>query len=293
MLGHAIQRNTDASSQWHVAFLAISEFHMALFMFISGNVAFRSKLDSGWLSRRCLQLVPTYIAWSFILYYSAVLPFSGSMHPTAGGPIRSLLWETITLNSAGLWFLPALLAVCLLFYLSRGRLLPAVVAIALFHVAGGVISQFQLPHHLQDLSLGLKKIAWYMPFFVAGYFVARHESELRCLGFLKWVALIAFPVFFVLPVCLPWGDHNYVVSREAWPFYPNSGYAVLRSAYGFGMALLGIGMTFAVVGLLVRVALIRRILAYLGTVTLGIYVIHLLWLKVGSGLAPSESAQSL
>jgi len=159
----------------------------------------------------------------------------------------------------------------------------ALVAIALTYVAASVVAQFQMPYHLQDLSLGLARIAWFMPFFLVGWFVASYQKGLRSLGFLKWVSLIAFPVFLVLPVHLPWWHLSYTFAPYAWPVYPFSTSDVVIAVYGFEMSLLGIGMTFAMVDLVVRVEPIRRILAYLGTITLGIYVIHSLWLKVGFG----------
>jgi len=52
------------------------------------------------------------------------------------------------------------------------------------------------------------------------------------------------------------------------------------------MALLGTGMAFAVVDLLTRVKVTRRVLQYLGMVTLGIYCAHKLfvYIYIGSGI---------
>lgn len=53
--------------------------------------------------------------------------------------------------------------------------------------------------------------------------------------------------------------------------------------YRFVMSLIGIGMTFAVLELIIKVTAVRRTLCYFGFITLGIYPAHLLWLKLGIG----------
>ena len=49
------------------------------------------------------------------------------------------------------------------------------------------------------------------------------------------------------------------------------------------MAVLGIGMTFAIGDLLARITVSRRVLAYLGGMTLGIYCVHGMWRNIGVG----------
>jgi hypothetical protein len=58
------------------------------------------------------------------------------------------------------------------------------------------------------------------------------------------------------------------------------------------MSLLGIGMTFAVLALIIKVAAIRRTLCYFGFITLGIYAAHPLWLKIGIGSGFSMALSS-
>jgi fucose 4-O-acetylase-like acetyltransferase len=275
VFGHSIQRNmADNTDLWYWA--AIHHFHMALFMFIAGYLAY-GKLDSGWLSRRFLQLIPPYIAWSFILYYWSTFPFSGlgEIYPTKGGPVMSFLSITASLNLSGLWFFPALFALCTALYLVKGRP-KAIIALT---VVAYAISQLPFPTGYRFLNSAMSRIAWFMPFYAFGYFVSQYRNELRSLDFLKWFALIAFPVFFVLghgttnvqPI-YTWGKYTVFMSSD-----------ILLPLYRFVMSLLGIGMTFAVLALIIKVAAIRRTLCYFGFITLGIYAAHPLWLKIGIG----------
>jgi hypothetical protein len=118
-----------------------------------------------------------------------------------------------------------------------------------------------------------------MPFFACGYFVSQYKDKLRRLSFLRWIALVAFPIFFIIG-----GDLNYSTPLYSWPDYTFFTRGDLVFAfYRLWMALLGIGMTFAVVDLLVRVAVMRRVLCHLGGITLGIYCAHSLWRNIGIG----------
>jgi len=284
VFGHAIQRNmADCNNIWYWA--SIHHFHMALFIFISGYLAY-GKLDLGWLSRRFLQIIPPYIAWSFVLYYWSSFPFSGlvGIYPTEGGPIMSFLRITATLNLSGLWFLPALFALCTAMYLVKGQP-KAIIALT---VVAYAISQLPFPHGFRFLNSSMSRIAWFMPFFALGYFVARYRNELHSVRLLKWFALIAFPVCFVfgngtinLHPLYSWGNYTIFMSSD-----------IVFPLYRFIMSLLGIGFIFAVLELLLKVEIVRSVLCYLGFITLGIYPAHLLWLKIGigSGIAMVLSA---
>ena len=276
VFGHAIERNmVDPTNLWY--WTAIHHFHMELFMLISGYLAY-GKLDSKWLSRRFLQLIPTYIAWSFVLYYWSAFPFSGlgGIYPTNGGPIISLLKITASLNLSGLWFLPALFALCTMMFIIKGKPLPILAITAVAYV----ISQSPMPQGFRFLNSSMSRIAWFMPFYAFGYFIAQYKNELYSYSFLKYIALVAFPVLFIL------GDHSW---NHNYPIYSWGNYTILASGdiafffYRFIMSILGIGMTFALLELFLKVVAVRRILCYFGFITLGIYPAHLLWLKIGIG----------
>lgn len=256
------------SRLWYWA--AIHHFSMALFMFISGYLAYRA-LDFKWLSRRSLQLILPFVVWS-IVYYFVFLDEA----PSAGAMTKSVLYYAWTLNTSGLWFLPALFGLFVLLYLVRGNTwgILGVIALAYF------LSQMPLP--LAQLHLSrtawFSVTAWFMPFFAGGYLIAKYRRKLHSLSFVKWFCLVAFPVFFLLG-----GEMNYTSTAFSWPDLPASLTVILTGFYRFWMSLLGIGMTFAVADLISRLAAVRRVPQYLGGVTLGVYCAHSLFRSYGVG----------
>lgn len=275
VFGHALETNVvdwqKVSHLWY--FAAIHHFHMALFMFISGYLAY-SKLDGKFLQRRFLQLIPTYIIWTIVFYF--VFAITG-FPPRNGNLIWTLLWYTWTLNTSGLWFLLAIFALYILFYLVRGNIW-GILGIILLAYTLSQLPWLTARLHISSTSW-FDKIAWFMPFFAGGYFISKYRDKLHSLGFIKWFCLVAFPVFFWLGK-----DLNYSLPLLSWPDYAVFLKPPFISAfYVFWMALLGIGMAFAVADLLVRVVAVRRGLQYLGSITLGIYCAHGFFRTLGVG----------
>jgi fucose 4-O-acetylase-like acetyltransferase len=269
---------TYVSNLWY-SWLAIHHFHMALFIFISGYVSY-GKLNSKWLQRRTLQLLLPYFAWMVILYYCSRFWFTGlnGGFPTSGGLVHSLLLSTWTQTTSGLWFLPLLLMLCVIAYVTKGN--PVVMLL----VSGIAYAISQLPSpsvlgHAIPPTAWFSRIAWFMPFYVLGYLISQYREKLSKLSFVKWVALIAFPVVFILA-----GSLNWNIPRYSWPAYSvfAEGHLIF-GFYGFIMALLGIGMTIAVVEIICKMARIQRILAYIGGITLGIYCASNIARNIGLG----------
>lgn len=274
VLAHSIQRNMGFANLWQWA--AIQHFHMALFIFMTGYLSY-GKLDIEWLLRRFLQLIPAYIVWSFLLYCCSEVPFSGlvGIYPTTGGFFISLLKITLNLELAGLWFFPGLFILCTFMYMLKGKL-PAIIILTIVLYA---ISQIPLPHVLRFLRSFSSLMAWFLPFFAFGYFIAKYKNKLRSLEFIKWIALFVYPVlFFIGHECYQiapqysWYDYTVFLSND-----------IVLPLYQFLMSWLGIGMAFSLLHICMKAKPVRHILCYLGTITLGIYPAHLLWLKIGFG----------
>ena len=257
----------SARGLWYWA--AIHHFHMALFIFISGYLAF-GKLDFKYLQRRSLQLIPAFILWSIVLYYCSTFWFTGlrDVYPVKTSLIYSLPYCLWSLDLSGLWFLPLLLALYFIAYAGR-RHLSIVFGIILLSY---MISQLPWPswsvfNHQLTKPEWFSRIAWFMPIFVSGYLVSKYKDRLRKISFIKWFALIAFPVFLILG-----GELNYTTPLYSWPVYTVFTHGDMVFAfYGLLMTFLGIGMVFAIVSLIARVSYLWRPWAYLGQITLGIY----------------------
>jgi fucose 4-O-acetylase-like acetyltransferase len=285
VFGHEVETHLNwfsvsrsASGLWY--WTAIHYFHMALFVFVSGYLAF-GKLDFKYLQRRSLQLIPAFILWSIVLYYASTLWVTGlqGVYPVKTGLMNSLFYCLWSLDASGLWFLPLLLALYLIAYASRRHLSIVFGIIILSYV----ISQLPWPswsffNHQLVRPDWFSRIAWFMPFFVSGYLISKYKDRLQKISFFKWVALIAFPVFFI------WGGNlNSTTPLYSWPAYSvfTHGDMVL-AFYGFLMAFLGIGMVFAVVDLLTKISYLSIPLIYLGQITLGIYCASNLCRNIGA-----------
>jgi fucose 4-O-acetylase-like acetyltransferase len=257
----------------HMVWAATHHFHMAVFIFISGYLAY-SKLDTKFMQRRFLQLIPGFLTWTIVFYFTfSILDFP----PIQSNPFKTLWFYTWTLDNSGFWFLLALFALYSLTYLVK-RNLWGILGII---IAAYFLSQVPWPQSLSSLSQThwFQRVAWFMPFFAGGYFISKYQVKLRSLGFIKWFCLVAFPVVGWLGQRL-----NYTLPLYSWPDY--TVYLKMDFVSGFFiffMALLGIGMIFAVAELLAKIGAFRRPLQYLGSITLGIYCAHSLFRTIGVG----------
>jgi len=210
-----------------------------------------------------------FFLWSIVLYYSATFWFTGlqGVYPVKTGLITSVLYCLLSLNITGLWFLPLLLALYFIAWIGK-RHFSIVIGIVLLSY---LISQLPWPswsafNHQLVKPDWFNRIAWFMPFFMSGYLFSKYKENLKKICYIKWFALIAFPVFFIIGKGLDY------IPQYAWPDY--SVFArgdIVFGFYGFLMAFLGIGMVFAIVDLSTRVPYLSVPWIYLGQITLGIY----------------------
>jgi fucose 4-O-acetylase-like acetyltransferase len=164
-------------------------------------------------------------------------------------------------------------------YLARGRIWVIVGIICLMYL----LSQVPIPYE----SIGISRthwfstIAWFLPSFAGGYYVAKYRDTLHTFRHVKWACLAAFPLLFWLS-----GQFNYYSDAFSWPAYNATLSGFVAGGYRFLMSFLGIGMAFALADLITRVTWLRRVPQYLGGITLGIYCSHDLFraLHIGEGI---------
>lgn len=271
IFAHSLQRNMiDFTNLWY--WISIHHFHMAVFIFISGYLS-AGKLNLRWLQRRFVQLIPPFIVWSIALYYWSALTFSGlDSYPVKGGPIYSCLYVMASLNLSGLWFFPALFSLCIIMYIAKGKLKLLFGFTLLLYL----LSQLPFPDGMRALNDGFSKVAWFLPIFSLGYIFAKYSSEMVFSNSLIYMALILFPLVFcfgsgniyLFPI-YNWGNWNAFLS--VLPYYK------------FILSILGIAFIFALTKVMIKIEIIQKYLCYLGTITFGLYPMHLLYLKLVSG----------
>lgn len=283
VFGHEISTYTQdwqvTSRLWYWS--ALHHFHMALFFFICGYIAYGA-VNTKWVKRRLAQLVPVYILWSIVLYYCSTLWFTGlrEVYPTQGGLIKSLLYCTWSQDTSGLWFLPLLIALCILTYLTRSNIVIMFGIAVIAYVASQIaLLSPGLLGYFASKTAWFSHLAWFIPFYISGYLISRYKEKLLKLYSIKWFALIAFPIIFIFA-----GELNYTTPLYSWPdfsIFTNGNFVF--GFYRLLMVFLGIGMVFAVVKLLMLITITKRIFVHLGTITLGIYCASSLARNIGIG----------
>lgn len=159
VLGHALQYNINNFDN-NIVFRIIYSFHMPLFMFASGYVAFLSVVNKNTMliiKSKFLQLVIPFLSWYFLINYILI----GYYHNI---PLNEYIKNIISTPSSGYWFLWVLflnfIVLTIIFQLKK---------FIKEEYAAFVITViiFIIPIHI----LGFNLLKWYLPFFLAGYLV--------------------------------------------------------------------------------------------------------------------------
>jgi fucose 4-O-acetylase-like acetyltransferase len=179
VFGHGIQYSNKAFDE-NLVFKFIYSFHIPLFFFLSGFLAFRSSPE-GYLPRKSRQLLIPYFAWMAIYY----LLFNGA-DPTLFGPgrIAEYLVDSLVYQGDGsLWFLWVLFTISVVHALSRSLRYKYVL------YSAAILCLYPLQEALPSLSLmGLGLVRWHLFFFMAGLFFAEYDIA----GKMRWSWVLPF-----------------------------------------------------------------------------------------------------
>jgi fucose 4-O-acetylase-like acetyltransferase len=275
VLGHSISNaenlyTVTAGNPRYILSNFVYCFHMPLFMFVAGYVLFGRKIRIG---DRAIRLLVPFLAWIpvywFVNRYIRHFPW----------PVRfwTTFRDTILQPGAGLWFLPTLFICSML-------LIPAVLLEKRTSWAGEayLAGVFVLVNIIPYDRLGLVQVKYFFAFFAIGYLVAKHKDEILKIARKKLDLIMAgcsaaFVVLFgvlyhygrINPFTFPFTLSNLLKTPGAF---------VIR----YGMALLGIITAIAFIKAL-RDTRARTFFAWLGLVTMDIYVAHGLMLQLTFG----------
>ncbi len=167
ILGHVIQSANDNFDEL-LLFKLIYSFHMPLFMFISGYLAWGTD-SASFVRKRMLQLFVPFLSWSVI--YSLLCNYAHLAH----GDFYALAtwWVGVfrSPDSGGLWFLWVLFLNSVGFFLfakNRRKYFAYAFVIASLYVIQGIA---------YNNILGLRLVAWHFPFFIAGVYCAEKQAR--------------------------------------------------------------------------------------------------------------------
>lgn len=172
VIGHVIQyicAITDYES--NLIYNIIYSFHMPLFMFWSGYLAYRQgrELDAAWIKKRFLALIVPYVVWIVVTYF-----WEG--HAGSGTLVEWCMDGVLYVTNGAPWFLWVLFLNGLILYLGtklRKYTIKNDIVFALLIVGVYVIS-YIAKYLVGRYPFGLNLCAWYVAFFIAGYLTNLH-----------------------------------------------------------------------------------------------------------------------
>lgn len=243
ILGHCIQ-NTNPNYQSDILFRYIYSFHMPLFIFVSGYVSYKEKIE--WISirKRFFQLIIPFSVWTCLSAISSLNV--------------SVIFDDILHPEKGLWFLWALFFIsvintlcCRISYkTSASEEVINIIAATVLIITMRKFSYFCYP-----------TIAKFFLFYIGGFFIRKHS-----MFFARYRKSIITPSLFLFVISayfFQWGDIPSFMKVGVNSFY--------------GIVYNTCVAAFAIVGFM---ALFQSyfdghlIISKLGGVTLGMYAIH-------------------
>lgn len=269
VLGHVIQGNITVPDN-NIIYRYIYSFHMPLFMFLSGYVAYitNNKINNNFLFIKTKELFVPFISWYFTIGF-LLANFEEKIY------LSTYLKELIFFPDNGLWFLWILFLIfCIYFFIKK-------INEKLFN--NNNFSELILIlitclniRFLTLNILGISLLKWHIIFFFIGYLVARYKYKfVTCLPRVVYISISV--IFLLLGVFL---------SKDVQSLFTNfmSGYLennikYLLVIYSYIVALAGIVFSYFIVGIIRKYRLYKYIL-FLGKNSIDIYILHLYVLKV-------------
>lgn len=270
VLGHSIQRNIS-NYEDNVIFSVIYSFHMPMFMFISGYIAiFTKKFDFNLLKKKVSTLLIPFVIWTIISAIERYLKGIDSIY----GYLISLFIQP----DSGLWFLWVLFLnfIVITFLVNmqqiiKNHVITVLITIVMLFIVAWVVR-----------ILGLNLLAFHFVFFYAGFLFAKyknifHERDKLILVTSLILSLVLVPFWHISKGPLFLSNFNLPILN-----IPIVRYAI-NILYDYLTAFSVIFFIFYLVRMISGLSE-NKILAYFGTKTLDIYVLHFYFLQgIGTG----------
>lgn len=268
VIGHVIQVNYPNTFDQVVFFRLIYSFHMPLFIFISGYIAYLSEKEESITSKswkKFIQLMVPFFAWYFLYKFIGLELFR----------TFTLVQYTKTLILSpdnGYWFLYVLFVCYIVLYIlkfiqKKLNFLSARVELVMFLGTAMFVNMLYFLRYPNFF--GIELIKWYLPSFLAGYLIAKHKSIFKkYFEFLQKVSIILFPFFFYF-----WSrDMEPAFGRILQKYIGNHVYFI-ENLYKYLTALFA-GIIFISIIRRIENQRVKNILNYLGKRTFEIYTLQ-------------------
>ena len=276
VLSHSIVINskTDLILFNNGLFNMIQSFFMPMFFLISGYLTYNKVGNWDWAKKHMSKWFLPLVMFTLIYFVCAQLfPNLVGFRGLEGMSFPDYIVNIVTGGFSGLvlWYLWTLVLCYFVAYeLENGRLRLKVPFIIQF------ISAIVLMNLIPSDQLGLFSLKWYGIYFLIGYALHHYSVNKK----LSYIALIAFPLcvylfnWMILYQSLEWGSFG---RARLFPAIMN-GHASLIGVM-FLMAFLGIAFVYAI-SVLIKWKPMVKILSYLGSASIGIYLIHIIFVGI-------------
>lgn len=167
VLGHVIQYIYDpANYENNIVYNIIYSFHMPLFMFLSGYLAYRMdrELNKTWIKKRFCALVIPYVVWIILAYFLKGYAGEGKL-------LEWIRDGVFYVTNGAPWFLWVLFLNCIVLYAGtklrkyviRNDIVFALLVIGVYSIS--YVARYFVGQYL----LGLNLCAWQFAFYATGY----------------------------------------------------------------------------------------------------------------------------
>jgi fucose 4-O-acetylase-like acetyltransferase len=251
VLGHSLQHGDfEHNLLWNI----IYSFHLPAFFVISGYVSYKHTTEMVTLKKRALQLLLPFCSWSILtilLFYNAEF---------------ILILDCVKHPDSSYWFIYVLFLISAIFIISQKIAVKIKVSDTYLVVLGGGILVL-LMAILNIRILGFQFVAFYFMFYVMGAMIKRYNlsiSKNQCCFFgVVWLVMAVF-----------WRQHEVPDPLTYFTFIPSM---LLISIYRFICPFWGCLFFVGIASHYVKSdkPLLVKTLAYLGKISMGIYIIHL------------------
>lgn len=250
VLGHSLQRGDfENRLLWNI----IYSFHMAAFFVVSGYVGYKENYKTSSLIGKARQLLLPFLTWSIL---DIIL----------SGANLSRIINVILDPDSSYWFVYVLFVILsiFIFIVQFSKRLGAKSEYMLW---GGVIFLIIVMVVTEFRYFGFQFISFYFGFYVIGYYLRNYNIKFSLrnvivLG-LAWFCLALFWRMKTVPSPLHWAE----------AFFPSS---LITYGYRYISALIGSVFFVALaMNCMNKDNKFCRWLSYFGTISLGIYIVHI------------------
>ncbi|MDP4145752.1 MAG: acyltransferase [Bacillota bacterium] len=188
IFGHAVQRGLVYNYTDTIAWKIIYSFHMPLFVLLSGFTLYisTSNYNFNWVKKKFYRLIIPLITWTIITEFMSNFNFTG-LKPFTYFPdsVYQFIKTSVAHPDWVFWFLWTIFIFMIIFYLVN-KVSNKYSIVNKYQIACFIIIEMILLM-LPKEYLGLRKICYYFPMFICGYYISKFKNYV--FKYLKYVAV--------------------------------------------------------------------------------------------------------